>query len=80
MKFCWESKRNISDDWFPVKWKLPGANANNIFVERSRWCRDQASEGQVIRSHVASNLGRWTQTWYFEYESDALLFILKWGD
>jgi hypothetical protein len=35
-----------------------------------QWCKDHASEGQFLASHNTS--------WYFEHESDAMMFSLMW--
>jgi len=35
------------------------------------WCKEQTSKGQFLCSHRNS--------WYFEFEEDAVLFSLVWG-
>lgn len=73
MKFRWNNLRSSDNAWFPVVWKYTGDSPTTTFIKIVDWCNAHPSTGSYSRHHISYN----SQTWYFEYESDALLFMIR---
>lgn len=65
-------------DYTPPKMNSVGANGSRAtftFPEThqdlKKWCQDQPSTGRFY-NYYGSHI------WWFEYENDALMFVLKW--
>ena len=54
--------------------KVPGIPyVDTLFAEHLEWCLDHC-KGQFMDVRVQES-----RTWFFEIESDAIMFALKWG-
>lgn len=70
MEWCNKiDKGKIKIEWTPVSAPTDG----NAAYKAMTWCEDHHSTGEFYFEFVNHN-------WYFENESDALLFALRWGN
>ncbi len=83
MKYLGFSQKQIYNEWFSIPQVTTHViNKNRNFHNIIKWCDEQPSCGGFSHCRTIQGTGIGLvslQNWYFELESDALMFTLMWG-